>query len=46
MLVHSKFKGGESDFASGNDLVLIGIESDHYGRLAEFISYNKQQMEQ
>ena len=42
VLAHSKFKG---DPASGYDIALIGIEPDHYGRLEEFISYNKQQME-
>jgi hypothetical protein len=45
VLAHSKFKGSESDFANGYDIALIGIESDHYGRLEKFISYNKQQME-
>ena len=45
MLAHNNFKGGESDIASGYDLAFVGIESDQYGRLEEFISYNNQQME-
>ena len=36
-LIHNKFKGGESDYASGHDIALIGIEKGHYGLLEEYI---------
>ncbi len=35
----------ESEVSSGYDIALIGIEHDHYGRLEDFVKYNKQQME-
>jgi hypothetical protein len=42
VLIHSRYEGDE---ASGYDIALIGIEEDHFKRLEDFISYNKQLME-
>ena len=43
--IHTKYKGLESEVSSGYDIALIGLEPDHYGRLDDFIQFNKQEME-
>ncbi len=38
--VPSEFKGTELDFASGNDIALIGIDQDQNSRIDAFIAFN------
>jgi len=39
--VHSEFKDDKYEFASGNDIALIGIDQNQNWRLDDFIAFNQ-----
>ncbi len=43
--VHSEYKDDKFDFASGNDIALIGIDQDQNSRLDAFIAFNQEKRE-
>jgi hypothetical protein len=41
--VHSEFNDDKFDFASGNDIALIGIDQHQNWRLDAFIAFNQEE---
>jgi hypothetical protein len=41
--VHSEFKGYDFDYASGNDIALIGLDQHQNWRLDDFIALNQEE---